>query len=375
MVTHLGFKETFFQKLDELTQDQREIFDRIYQVWETHGQLVPPQEMISWIQSTFGDIDAVTNQSFLKITNKITYEGSIFNELRTKRPIVGDANIAQVFEEINLATNTPFANPLIGTPADVFGRIEGKYCITASNVAKCDGLHGVIIFNSNNPLLLSRRRVLDYFDVARKWFTKAHETNGNAIYPLFIWNCLWKAGASIIHGHAQTVLTEGQTYAKIEELRHHALKYQEQYRSNYFDDDFAIHKLLGLAIEFGEIRLMVRITPFKEKEIMILSPKFDDHLSIVVADTLNTLKEKMGVVSFNASFILPPMAKTPEVWEHMPVVGRIVDRGKLTTKTGDIGAMEIYAQSVIETNPYIIIGKLKEALENPYNLERLANVN
>lgn len=366
----IGFKDIFFSKLNNFTESQKEKFDRIYQVWETHGQLVPPQEMIGWIQSTFGDVNSVTHQSFLKITNRITYEGAIFNELRTKRPIVGDANMAQVFEEINLATNTPFANPLTGTPADVFGRIQGKYCITASNIAKCDGLHGVIIFNSNNPLLVSRRRVNDYFEVANKWFDKAHQTDPQSIYPLFIWNCLWKAGASIIHGHAQTVLTQGQTYAKIEELRHHALKYQEQYRSNYFDDDFEIHKALGLAVELGKIKIMVRITPFKEKEIMILSPKFDRYLSTVVADTLNTLKETMGVVSFNASFILPPMAKTPEVWDHMPVVGRIVDRGKLTTKSADIGAMEIYAQSVIETNPYVIIKKLQDTLQDPYQIHK-----
>ena len=34
-----------------------------------------------------------------------------------------------------------------GTPEDVFGRIRGRHCITASNVAKYDGFHAVVIFD------------------------------------------------------------------------------------------------------------------------------------------------------------------------------------------------------------------------------------
>ncbi len=361
-MSNQGFKERFFENLNKFTKQEKDVFDRIYNVWETHGQLVPPDEMIFWIESNFGDVDSVKNQSFLKVTNKITYEGAIFNELRTKRPVVGDANFAQVIEEIESAKNTPFSRPLVGTPADTFGRIRGEYCITASNIAKYDGLHGLVVFGDHNPLLFSRKRVKDYLSVAYQWFYKAHETNKNAIYPLFAWNCLWKAGASIIHGHAQMALTEGQAYSKIEALRHNALKYQEQYRTNYFDDDFAMHEKLGLAFTTGNVRVIVKITPIKDKEVMILSHAFDDELSMVLSDVLNSMKETLGVVSFNVSSVLYPLSKTPEVWEHMPIVTRIVDRGKLTTKTADIGSMELYGQSVIETNPYTVVDKLRRSL-------------
>lgn len=357
-----GFKSSFFKYLNKFSTKDREIFDRIYKVWETKGKLVPPKEMIPWIQSTFGDVEQVKEQTFVKITNIVTYEGAVFNELRTMRPIVEDVNFTEVHEQIESIQGGPFSNPETGTPADVFGRVKGQHSITAANVAKYDGMHGLIIFNDYNPLIFSRKKVRDYFDVAEKWFKRAHNTTPKAIYPLFTWNCLWRAAASVIHGHAQVALTEGQAYAKIEELRFLTHKYQETFRQNYFDDVYYVHEKLGLGFERGGVKLMSKITPVKEKEVLIISHQVDNNLADVVSDTLNAMKEKLAVASFNLSMILHPMEKTPEVWDHMPIVVRIVDRGQLSRKTADIGAMEIYAQSVIGSNPYTVIKELKRAL-------------
>jgi len=361
MTNSQSFKDHFLQKLSEFSEEDRQIFDRIYKVWETRGELNPPVEMTSWIESSFGSVDAVKVQDFLKITNIITYEGAIFNELRTRRPVVGDDKFQEVIEQIESAKDGPFSHPETGTPEDIFGRVKGKYCITAANIAKYDGLHGLIIFNDHDPLLFSRDRVRDYFDVATKWFAKAQETNEKAIYPFYTWNCLWRAGASIIHGHSQLALTEGNAYAKVEELRVLTHEYQERNRTNYFEDVYKIHNNLGLAFQRGDIKLIAKITPIKEKELMIVNHGLNDNLADVVSDTLTTLKEKLAVSSFNLSIILPPLSETPEVWDHMPIIVRIVDRGKLSAKTADVGAMELYAQSIIETNPYIVIKELKSA--------------
>ena len=355
-----GFKDQFFKKLNSFSKKEKELFDKVYSCWETKGELVIPTEMNSWVETNFGSISHVKKQDFIRITNTVTYEGAIFNELRTMRPLVESGyNFSDVMDQIKSVAGDPFMHPEKGTPADIFGRIKGKYCITASNVAKYDGFHGLIIFDEHNPLLFSRKRVRDYFNVAHEWFVKANKHNLLAIYPLFTWNCLWKAGASIIHGHAQVVLTSGQAYAKVEDLRVSAHMYQERNRSNYFDDVYEIHEKLGLAHKIGNVRLLVNITPIKEKEIMIFGSGLNKELADVVSDTLNTIKEKLGVSSFNLSIIMPPLSKTTEVWEHMPVVVRIVDRGLLSVKTADIGSMELYAQSVIGSNPYLVFDALK----------------
>lgn len=359
-----GFKDTFLNKLSNFSESDRELFDRIYWVCENKGALVPPKEMISWIESNFGSVENVTSQDFLRITDTITYEGAIFNELRTMRPVVGDKDFGSVLEAIENARTGPFSHPQTGTPEDTFGRIEGKYCITASNIAKYDGLHGLIINNTHDPLLFSRKRVRDYIDVLKKWINKAHQTNKEAIYPFYTWSCLWKSGASIIHGHSQVVLATGQAYTKIEQLRYLSLKYQEKYRSNYFDDVFAIHDKLGLSFEKDGARFMVKITPIKEKEIMILANDINTNLADLISDSLTTLKEELGVASFNLSLIFKPLLKTPEVWDHMPIIVRIVDRGKLTEKTADVGPMELYGQSIIESNPYVVHEKLRKSITN-----------
>ena len=41
-----GFKEDFFKHTSKFTQEQKNLFDRIYKYWETRGELVPPEEMI-----------------------------------------------------------------------------------------------------------------------------------------------------------------------------------------------------------------------------------------------------------------------------------------------------------------------------------------
>ncbi len=357
-----GFTNEFLKKLNALSSDDKRLFERIYKVWETKGELIAPKEMTSYITSNFGDVDSVTKQDFIKITDKIIYEGAIFNELRTRRPQVKDQHFDQILDRVMNKEHCIFETPLTGTPADTFGRVKGDYCITCSNLAKYDGLHGIIIFNEHNPLLFSRKRVRDYFRVAKKWFIKAHKSNPSAIYPFYTWNCLWKSGASIIHGHSQIELTEGMPYSKVEQLRHLTLNYLERYRSNYFDDVYYLHEKLGLAFQRGNQKLIVKITPVKEKETMILADNFDDELADIVSDTLNTMKEKLAVMSFNLSVVLPPVKSSVEVWNHMPIIVRIVDRGKLSNQTTDVGAMELYAQSVIGTNPYLVYKELKKAL-------------
>jgi len=356
------FQQKLFSKINDLTPKEEEIFGRVYKVWSIKGFSIVPKELRKWITSKFGSIEAVENQKFVKITNIITFEGAIFNELRTQRPIVEDTKLADVMDIIGSTQDANFAKPLLGTPSDTFGRIKGKHCITAANLTKYDGMHSLIIFNDTNPLLFSRKRISDYFEVSQKWFNLAHKANKRAIYPLFTWNCLWRAGASIVNGHAQVVLTEGQAYSKIEELRRLSMYYQESNKANYFDDVYMIHERLGLAFEKNGVRVLAKLTPIKEKEVAIFGTKFDKNLANVVSDVLNNMKETLGVKSFNLSVILPPMEKTQESWRHIPILVRIVDRGLLSSRTTDIGAMELYAQSVVGSDPYVIVDNLKKAL-------------
>jgi hypothetical protein len=103
---------------------------------------------------------------------------------------------------------------------------------------------------------------------------------------------------------------------------------------------------------------MAYLTPIKEKEIVLIAPKPGVPLYNAIHKVLEKL---MGlcVISFNLALYVPPMDKTEEVWTGFPAVVRIVDRGDPNNKTADFGAMELYAASVIASDPFRVAEAMK----------------
>lgn len=343
--------------VNSLPQDDLERFHRIFRLEPALGRLVPPDHMNRWIERYFGSVEAVTSQNVIKVTNLVTLEETLFNELRARRPL--EARIpVELADEIAKTAPDPFCEPELNTPADTFGRIRGTHTITASNIAKYDGFHGVIIFDEHDPLAFTEALVVDAVQVAQKWYAKCHEQDASARYPLFMWNCLWKSGASIPHGHAQVSLTRGLHYGKIERLRRAAQGFRAAHGVNYFEDLFRAHQSLGLGVQQNDIRVIANLTPLKEKEIMLLTPTLSDDLSRTIYQTLRCMVENLNVVSFNLVISIPPMADTPEDWTGVPVIVRMVDRGDPLNRTSDFGAMELYAASVVSSDPFRVAESL-----------------
>ncbi len=332
-------------------------FERLFHVATTSGEICPPAHMHRWIERYFGSVDAILRQKVVKVTNRATMEGALFNDLRAKRPL--EARIpAALHEELARSAPDPFCEPLVNTPEDSFGRIEGKCCVTASNIAKYDGWHGVIVFSDHDPLAFDEESVADYLDVAQQWWAKAHALDPEAVYPLFMWNCLWKAGASIPHGHAQMSLTKGMHYAKIEQLRRSAQIHRMVFEQSYFDELYAVHADLGLGIERDGVKVLANLVPIKEKEVVLLADRLDQHLTHAIYTTLRCLTVDLGVTSFNLVIYLPPLGETDGDWTDFPVVVRIVDRGDPMNRTADFGAMELYAASVVSSDPFKVAAAL-----------------
>ncbi|MBM4431641.1 MAG: hypothetical protein FJ026_15050 [Chloroflexi bacterium] len=341
-----------------LSVPDRERFERIFRVNSTVGELRAPDSMHEWIKKYFGSVEAVQRQRIVKVTNLITLEGALFNELRASRPMEARAG-SDLLQTILSNVGDPFCQPLEGTPEDVFGRVQGKHCLTASNVAKCDTFHGLVIANEHNPLVFSAEGIRDYLDTALKWARKAHNVDKEARYFFFLWNCLWKSGASILHGHTQMTLGRGIHYAKVESLRRAALLYRIGHGANYFEDLYTVHKALGLTVDYQTARLLAYITPIKEKEVLLISERPDDHLKHAIYKVLQCFVERLGVTSFNLALYMRPIDSVPEDWSGFPVVVRVVDRGDPHNKTADFGAMELYGNSVISSNPFQVADALR----------------
>src|SRR5207247_1111700 len=110
------------ERIASLDPETRAAAERIFSVTTTVGRLDPPVEMREWITKQFGSVDAVIAQTVVRVTNLVTFEGALFNDLRARRPaeVKGGADTRETIEK---ARGDPFCHPESGTPADTFGRI------------------------------------------------------------------------------------------------------------------------------------------------------------------------------------------------------------------------------------------------------------
>ena len=346
-----------------LAPDRRALLDRLFEITETVGHLEPPEEMREWIEKFFGSVATVRSQRIVRVTNRVTYEGALFNELRARRPMEAKgADDARA--EIAKSEGDPFCHPETGTPADTFGRIHGAHSITASNIAKYDGFHGVLVFDRHDPIApVDATQLADYLATCRRWAEAAHGTDEEARYYFLLWNSLWRAGASIVHGHMQMTLTRGSHYAKVEALREAASRYRTRYGADYFDDLIAAHEALGLARRVGDATILASLVPIKERELVIVAPQGADERSLAAAlSAAVTAHRALGVLSWNMALYVPPLDDDGRDWSALRVHARLVDRGDPGNRTSDIGTMELYATSVVAADPFRVIEAVAAAM-------------
>jgi hypothetical protein len=348
--------------ISALSDADRARFKRVYAVSTAEGRLHAPISMIPWIESTFGKLTAVESQRIVRVSNHVTGEGTLFNQLRAHRPIRTEL-LSQSGPDNGVSAalrDDPWATPTEATPQDTFGRLFNDHGVTAANIAKYDAVHSIIVFSNPDPLAFTAESVTAHLALAQDWIRVAHDDDSAAVYPYIMWNCLWRAGGSIVHGHTQVSLARGRHYAKIERLRADAERYRLENGAPYFDDLVNIHESLGLAHRVGDVSVLAHLTPLKEKECLLIVDSSvresarGKALGAALFDTLRVYRDILGVRSFNVGVLLPPVNQTVESWEEFPVVVRIVDRGSLETRTSDIGGMEMFAESVVAADPFAV---------------------
>lgn len=343
----------------DLPDSARGLADRIYRVIVMDSSLRLPEEMRAWAADQFGSAETAESQRVVRVVNNVTGEGALFNSLRALRPMrrhPGEPHTS--FENVY----DPFNQPLQLTPEDPFGRVEGSHGVTAANVSRYDSLNSLVIFSERDPLAFTPESLEAYFLLALEWFKKAHAWDAAACYPYVMWNCLWRSGGSVVHGHLQVTLARNMHYARIERLRADAWRYREENGTSYFDDLFAVHQALGCGFTLGASRVLAHLTPVREKEVIVLAQRLDAASLRVLHDILAAFRDRLGVRSFNVGIGLPPMAQVDEPWDDFPVMVRIVDRGDLDNRTSDVGGMELFSESVVASDPFAVAAELRDAL-------------
>jgi hypothetical protein len=352
----------------------RELFHNILDIHTSEGHLSVPQTFENKAVSYFvrkdpdgnrteSDQDVLNrlrNQKVVRTFNKLSGEGALFNWLRafppgSKLPEINSNRLNSHIEASK--SDCDFCQPNSLTAEDSFGRISGKHCTIAANIAKYDAWHSIICFHKHNPLDFTQEELSDYLETGFRWFEKVHQENPDFRFPFLMWNCLEKAGASLIHGHAQILMSRDTHYAKTEHIRQVAENYREKFNRDYFNDLFQAHHLVNLAFSDQDTTIIANLTPIKEKEVIIVSrqsPAENESAKRAIYRTLRCFIDELGVTSFNLSISIPPPGE-----KSIPHVIRLVDRGNVFKTTADIGCMELYASSVIASDPYMVINKLR----------------
>jgi hypothetical protein len=167
-----------------------------------------------------------------------------------------------------------------------------------------------------------------------------------------MWNCLWRAGASVIHGHTQ-ILLSSEPYQSVGKWLQIRDSYRQLYGAEYDEDMYRLHRALGLGRSYKPGRILAHLTPVKEKEMVILAQTTGD-LPPLISRVLSTYYQ-LGVRSFNLAILQPPLGTGG------PIMARVVDRGDLLSRSSDIGGMELYGgMAIVSSDPFLIIKALEK---------------
>jgi hypothetical protein len=347
-------------RISALEGEARARADRLLDVRVVSGRTDPPHELDPWLAKQFGSADAVRSQSVVKITNLATLEATLFAPLRARRPVDGDRPGRSLAEEIAATEDDPFCSPETGTPAETFGRIRGARMVTGANAAMADAHHAVLVFDTHDPLAFDASLVVDLFATGRAWADRAAADDPSAANYLLIWNCLWRAGGSIVHGHAQALLGAGPHYAHPERFHRASLAYRAEHDRDLVADLVALHADLGLAVEGDGVATLAHLTPVKERELLVVGrPGMDERepaFTDAVSRALAAYRDRIGVTSFNLALWRAPLDGR---WPKHPPMVRLVDRGDPFSRPSDIGAMELYGTPVVGSDPYEVVSRLR----------------
>jgi len=362
-----------------LAPADRARFDRLYAFNRSTARVVPPHTMEDWIVKQFRYLseepegtpewrdevlEKVGHQPIVHVLNRVTCQATLFNAVRALKPAEAKES-GRIEAEIEKTRGGPFCRPRELTPENTFGRIGGAK--TCANVAAYDGWHGMVSFQEHSPLEFRQdgyrpEQVADLLATAREWAARVHAEDPEARFFFLMWNCLWKAAASIIHGHAQVVVGRTFHYGKVERLRRDAATYRAGHGADYFADFVAVHEALGLADRRdGEaVTTLAHLTPIKERELVIVADDGLDSAGLPQA-VWRALKvyARLDVKAFNMAVYAPPLGDADPAWADFPVQVYLVDRGDPGTKSADIGGMELYTSSVVSSDPFAVAEALR----------------
>jgi len=311
----------------------------------------------------------VEDQYTIVIRDKHLGHEVIFNPLRSRRtsPIIGP-DPAELIEQERALAGCRWCDSAgwmeKGMWADEFGEVwseDGRF-VARANWARMAPVSGMVIGDekSHNLLRLSRGDFLSMFRLAERYVRKALEVRPRARFFIVFLNGGPKSAGSVAHAHLQIVGKEGGRHFG------YAENILTSCPADYWERVQSAHQNVALDLTDGRCVAWVNLAPVKEKDVTVVAPTLQDG-ALMIYTLLQTLIGR-GTSNYSLAVILSPEYVTASVDKRFskwpPVLMRWVDRGDSRSKHSDVGAMELFASTVVATDPFVVAGWLRESLNS-----------
>lgn len=390
-----------------------QLFNRIFVTEAKSARLRVPPSFEAKVRAMFSkypggteSLKFIEHQTIVSTYNRFTDEYSLFNEVRRFRPgymeklgVESEEAVERMIASTAGANQCDFCNGE-RTAVDIFGKLEGKYCYVAANVAKYEQWHSLIVSKVHHPLNVTAEMLVDYLATANRWFRAVHSEDPEAIYPHIMWDAGSKASASQVHQHLQMSLTHDRYFTHAENTKLAAIDYERMYAGrNYWQDVVSVHDFLGLAVRHGRSVALSHLAPIKEREVIIVGESASDpSFAELIGVTIQALRDDVGTRAFSMAILLQPLGTAPRegaaaahfqrnarvrhasiplgdgvrelsdverevrLMRSYPALARIVDRGSPLDARSDVGAMEFYGANNVGADPFDIVPHLRNRL-------------
>ncbi|MHC1636300.1 MAG: hypothetical protein ACXQTS_06770 [Candidatus Methanospirareceae archaeon] len=255
------------------------------------------------------------------------------------------------------------------------GRIEEGGSYLFPNLFPFAEYHAVATITSRHYLELDEfkeEEIEDNIKVCKEFFETVYRKNSDAKYPLWVWNYMPSAAASIIHPHVQVIM-ERRATPYLELLLKRSQSYFLKTGTNYWEDLVREEKKIGqrYIAENDSLWVIASFAPMGNREIMVI---FKDVCSFADIDTkqirdfanciVKILRayKKMGVNSFNITTYSAPMDAEEEKKYYL-LNAKIISRPNFKPfYTNDTGFMErFHYEWVIEVLPEDVAKEMRKS--------------
>jgi diadenosine tetraphosphate (Ap4A) HIT family hydrolase len=300
----------------------------------------------------------VEEQKLVLVRDNLLHTEAAYNVLRGRRSQGLSGDPVALVEAERAANGCPFCDPAAWHSSrrslwtDQFGEVistDGRSRASA-NWARLAPVSGLVFGDEHmhNMFTMNEQEFVALFDTGLAYARLALEKTGCDSFVLFE-NGGPKSAGTVRHTHVQVVGRRGRHFAYAERVS--ALG-----GSAYWSLQRRTHELLGLVRSYGPATAWLNVVPTKERDSTVLSDTVGEGARAVFR-VLNSFF-RTGTTSFSLAAILNPywlsQGSSGVAYQGWPnVVWRLVDRGDMRAPHSDIGSAELFASTVVSTDPFV----------------------